>query len=195
MPPREDLILILDLETTGTDEMLDSIIEFGAVMLDADTLKELGAIKQTLLPWPDSYQRMMDNKVVREMHEKNGLLEEINVALEHDMLTGSGEWAGSFDARGLKEWVDRFTGGNTTHIPYGGSGVGHFDRKFIREQLPLFDKRITFWSYDVGVMRRMFAKAGAPVLEGTENKTHRALDDARFHADELRYYLSKIRGD
>ena len=191
MPPREDLILFLDLETTGTNEEKDNIIEIGLSMIDATKAPEypeLDAINLIVKPTDDALRRLIDKDVVFEMHQKSGLYDYLrNPELAHHV--------NSLEDAEFKAiaFLDRFVAGDTSHIPLGGSGVLHFDRKFIKRWLPKFDKRLTYWAYDMGVFRRSFQKAGvAPYSQ--EAKTHRALDDARVHADEFRFYQKFISG-
>ena len=193
MPPREDLILFLDLETTGVEEQ-DEIIEVGMSMVETtEGYPEVGTFSLLALPSPDAFQRMLDKDVVRKMHEDNGLLTD---------LEGLAETKAKFpylDAsidrvdQMAVEWIDSRVNGDTTHIPLGGSGVLHFDRRFIKKYMPKLDKRLTHWAYDVGVLRRTFMKAGVKYAS-MDAKTHRALDDARVHADEWRYYQEVIGG-
>ena len=192
MPPREDLILFLDLETTGVDEEKDDIIEVGLSLVDAtkDDYPEIDAYSCVINPSDSAFVRMMDKRVVREMHEANGLMDTILNFRETRM--------GAFDTpmradADIMKWLDAHRKGDDTHIPLGGSGVLHFDRRFIKQYLPWFDRSLTHWAYDVGVLRRSFQKAGAP-FASMDAKTHRALDDARVHADEWRYYQKVIRG-
>lgn len=89
----------------------------------------------------------------------------------------------------IGKWLDQFSEDNT-HIPYGGSGVSHFDRQYINRDLPRLGRRLTFWALDVGCVRRIFALQGASTAS-IDAKTHRALDDALVHADELRFYAKR----
>jgi oligoribonuclease (3'-5' exoribonuclease) len=105
------------------------------------------------------------------MHVKNGLLNDLDYGFTRDEVD-----------RDIAAWLPS----GTDHIPFGGSGVLHFDRKFIDKYLPRLGKRITYWAYDVGPIRRTASRVGYPWLS-QDAKTHRALDDARFHAEEFRY--------
>lgn len=174
--PASNLALILDTETTGNKDDSD-LIEMGMVMLDVPSLKELGEFTIVIEPSKEQFSHMMDNKVVREMHEKNGLIA--------DLIAGKGVHPNVADAL-INKWLDSFTS-ERTHIPYGGSGVAHFDRQYIKRQLHRLDKRITYWALDVGSVRRIFALQGASTAS-IDAKTHRALDDAQVHAAELRWY-------
>jgi oligoribonuclease (3'-5' exoribonuclease) len=192
MPPRTDLILFLDLETTGSDRTKDEIIEFGGVMVDATDREfpEIGHFQRVIDPSATAFLRMMDKKAVRTMHEKNGLLDEILAIRDGDITEGHfyTEHLRNVAELDIIEWLDTFVKGDTTHIPYGGSGTGHFDGPFLELHMPVLRSRLTYWTYDVGSMRRMLRLAGIPGLDQGEGKNHRALDDARFHAEEFRYY-------
>lgn len=195
MPPREDMILFLDLETTGVDEDRDDIIEVGLSMVSTEEgYPEIGHFNRVIFPSDGAFLRLMDKKVVREMHEANGLLAEI-LRLRDDDASLDSMRSNLRDVAqtDILEWLGLFTKGDTTHIPLAGSGVLHFDRKFIKKQLPRLDTRLTHWAYDVGVLRRSFIKAGVKYAS-MDGKTHRALDDARVHADEWRYYQRVIGG-
>jgi oligoribonuclease len=174
--PQNNLALILDTETTGNQDD-DELIEIGMVMLDVPSLNELGRFTCTMEPSPYAMQRLLTNDVVRRMHETNGLLADLQdgISVPHEVC----------DNR-IERWLAQFTS-ERSHIPYGGSGVSHFDRQYIRKNLPKLDKRITYWALDVGAVRRIFSLRGAST-HSIDAKTHRALDDALVHADELRFY-------
>lgn len=174
--PANNLALILDTETTG-NKPDSELIEIGMVMLDVPSLIELGEFTIVIEPSPEQFSVMMANNVVREMHRVNGLLDDIN--------NHKGVHPDVADAL-INKWLDQFNE-ERTHIPYGGSGVAHFDRQYIAKQLPRLNRRITYWALDVGSVRRIFALQGASTAR-IDAKTHRALDDAKVHADELRWY-------
>lgn len=172
MPKPEDapLILWFDLETTGSSR--DSkIIEFGGVLTDRD-LNVVSETEVVIRPygWPN-YQ--MDPVVV-EMHERSGLMYEV----------GDGMTISAADTL-IADWLRKAAkeaGMGSTHIPYAGSGVGHFDRKFVTDQMPLTSKRLSYWPYDVSPIRRAFRLWGIEVpgltSRSSEAAAHRALFDA-----------------
>lgn len=176
--PLSNLALILDTETTGNEPDSD-LIEIGMVMLDVPSLSELGHYNIIIEPSPEQFSAMMNKRVVREMHEKNGLIA--------DLTAGKGVHADIADSL-INNWLNQFAE-DRTHIPYGGSGVAHFDRQYITRQLPILNKRITYWALDVGSVRRIFALQGASTAS-IDAKTHRAIDDAQVHAAELRWYAN-----
>lgn len=191
--PRKDLALFLDCEMTDNSDE-GEIIEVGCSMRETDDWTEVGYYRQLVVPSTtgSGWERMLSNDVVRNMHTVNGLIAD----LEWEMSYGTPA-AKTIDVvdRDLEQWLDTFLEGDKTHIPYGGSGVAHFDRPYIKRQMPRLNKRITFWAYDSGNDRRKFRLAGRPWLASATSdlKTHRALDDARMHAEEWRYSLIAIK--
>lgn len=179
--PQMSLALILDTETTG-NRPDSELIEIGMVMLDVPSLNELGRLSVVIEPSPEQFDVMMRNDTVRKMHEHNGLIE--------DLRAGKGVHCDAADAI-INKWLDQYAEPRT-HIPYGGSGVSHFDRQYINRDLPRLGGRITYWALDVGSVRRIFSLQGAST-HSIDAKTHRALDDALVHADELRFYAEAGR--
>lgn len=179
---QSNAILWIDLETTGSSNDAD-IIEFGAVLTDGSPeLNQLGEFTATL-----KSDKFYESDVVVQMHEKSGL----NAALAKPdyLLVSSLEQA-------VLRWINDTIGFSTEHIAWGGSGVGHFDSKYIRRDMPYLSKRITYWVYDVGVLRRMLRLAGVEFESSnadSNTKTHRALDDIKLHVQEARDYISILR--
>lgn len=189
--PRNDLILFLDCEMTGNifdpthGVFDDELVEIGVSALIEPTWKEVDSFTAVIQPSKAAYDRMLAHPVVGPMLTDNGLVADIDAGL--------GQHPEIVDAR-LVAWLDGRSNSKNkkSHTPFGGSGVAHFDRKYIDYYLPRFSARITFWEYDVGGYRRLWNLAGAPWTDAYEAKTHRALDDARAHAEEFRYALDFV---
>lgn len=190
MPPRTDLALFLDCEMTGNG-LLDEIIEIGCSLRETESWSEVDFFTSLVQPSAEAWDRLLDNTVVSDMHTKNGLIDD----LDNAAVMGIGYLSAPHIDELVEEWLDTHLKGNKTHIPIGGSGVSHFDRPYLRREFPKLDARCTFWAYDSGNHRRSFRLAGRPwVLNSTNaQKTHRALDDARQHAEEWRYALTALR--
>lgn len=177
---RDDYIVWLDLETTGSDlGEGHEIIEIGAVLTD-EKLTQLNTISVVIKPSAISKKLMAP--IVVDMHTKNGLLSELDGGVT------------VFEAQNLMlSWLPLIS----KRIPIGGSGVASFDRSFLRYYMPVLSNRFTYWHYDVGVIRRMFGRRAEredlmPEFD-TGNKKHRALDDAILHLDEWRHYEMIIK--
>lgn len=176
-PEQSPYICWIDLETTGSKDT-DIIIEIGAVMTDRE-LNELSS-KQLVLHIGREWLDQMDPFVV-DMHTKNGLLEE---CFKSDVYVSDA------DAE-MTRWIKQYTSGD--HIPLGGSGVSHFDRKYIKRYLDKFDQYLTYWAYDVGSLRRQLRLFGFEIPDRKVNLTHRALDDIRDHVVEAKGYRDMLR--
>lgn len=188
MPPRTDIQLWLDLECTGAQDE-DEIVEIGLVLTDSETLSEIDTYSHLVVPSTAGWARMEATAAVMTMHRKSGLYDDLARVRE---LRSSEYNIESVDDEVI-EWLRSFTGTNSTHIPLGGSGVSHYDRKYIRRDMPKLDKRLTYWAYDVGSTRRQFQLFGVPWYSAPSDKEHRALSDARRHLDELRYVGEVLR--
>lgn len=190
-------ILSLDLETTGSEDD-DYILEIGAAITDREW-NEIDA-KQIVLPITTEMEERLPD-VVRQMHTVNGLLEDSRALRKQgDSLFIMPEmmlYNQAIEAadKELTAWVKKYNGSD--HMPFAGSGVMHFDRKYIKRQLPKFDKRITHWALDSGSVRRHMELAGiqltASSLGAPLEKTHRALDDVRVHLAEEKRWMAWAR--
>lgn len=185
--PRDDVIVFLDLETTGNTD-LDEIVEVGLVLTTND-FDIIGDFKRVLAPTLDGMARIRARNVVLEMHTTSGLLDELTALPARDFF----EDYDDIDTE-MCEWLDNLTGKSTEHIPFAGSGVVHFDRKYIRRDFPKFDKRLTYWAYDSGVLRRSWQLAGLPTTDRPANLIgHRALDDAYASVAEYKSYTRQLK--
>jgi oligoribonuclease len=154
------------------------------VVLDRDNLVEKGKFSAVVKPDVAVFEVYEAcDPYVQEMHDVNGLWDDLSLATKT---------VDEVDAEAA-EWLEELCG--RSHVALSGSGVSHFDLRFIREYMPKLDDRLTYWTFDVGVMRRICHLAGRPDLTpdwGETDKTHRALDDALVHANELRHYTALL---
>lgn len=180
-------LAIIDLETTCVDEHAGSILEVGAIIVGPD-LRLLDV--QSWLVHPDPEHLAAMDSVVVEMHRTSQLLADLELA-------GDAACEPEYVDEALYELLDRFS--VDEKVALAGSGVGHFDARWIRRHLPKSATRLTYWTYDVGVLRRFLRDLcgwDVPSLQG--GKSHRALDDAVLHLAEMRTYrdvLSAGGGD
>lgn len=179
-------MLWLDLETTGSDSEYDEIIEIGAFLTDPNLEVVGDPFEIVVRPTPFAFDRMMNNDVVREMHLANGLYNDCAVAED---TIGDAEdkmirWLIAYD-------VNR----GESRVILSGSGVSHFDRRFIHRQMPEAERFMVHWPIDVGVVRRFLDLSGVlPDDQRPPDKKHRALDDARLHLEEALSYRAIVRG-
>lgn len=174
----KELYLWLDLETTGSSVEDNEIIEIGCVLTEPD-LTELTWF--TTVVNNGNALNLIKDPVVVKMHTDNGLIS--------DLPNGHTQ---EFAEKLLIDWLSLH--GKPYEFILCGSGVGHFDRKFIDKYMPDFSKWLKYYVIDVGVIRRAMRLAGREdlTLKGANNKTHRALDDARLHLEEFRFWKKSI---
>lgn len=176
--PSKDFILWFDLETTGNLPTSD-IIEIGAVLTDYE-LNEISDFSATIRAMPSLNLFDLD-PVVIDMHTKNGLW--------RDLKTQPNHLAYDTLEQDILIWLNEHTKNEKQHIPAAGSGISHFDRKYLTTYLPGLNNRLTYWNLDIGVVRRFMELAHTPLDKAlVEAKTHRALDDAKAHVQEARVW-------
>jgi oligoribonuclease len=175
---QSDVLLFIDLETTGSNVEHDNIIEIGAI-LTTTNLDLIDDFTTVVDPSDEALGRMMRNDIVREMHTVNGLLDVV--------LKGVG-------TKPHQAAADMLNFLRRNDAPEGrtvlaGSGVGHFDRRFIDAYMPPVAHYLRYWCIDVGVIRRAHEMwTGSTLTSVNDTKTHRALDDARLHLEEARAF-------
>lgn len=179
----------LDLETTNSDEHTGSIVEIGCVMTDPD-LREIEEISLLVLPDPDHWEAMPE--VVQRMHNASGLADAIEDAMAQPDRADALDVAEA--DRILRQFLDRHA--VSGRVILAGSGVSHFDHRWIRAHLPRSAKRLTWWAYDVGNVRRFLGSIDKGLLVHPQpegGKAHRGIVDARDHLNEWRLYRNMVR--
>lgn len=178
MTLKDNHLLWLDLETTGTDEEHDCILEIGCVLTDIG-LNEIARYTTLVRPAAEGYGRMMLNPVVRKMHAQSGLIDDLEQKEPppiHKAIPA------------LRTWLWE-SGAQPGHVVLAGSGVGHFDRRFIRRWAPQLERDLRYWVIDIGVVRRAWEMWTGRPMEGVfQSKAHRALPDAVDHLSEARRF-------
>lgn len=173
-------LLWLDLETTGVDEHKDEIIEIGMILTDRD-LNEIDQVEKVIRPTAAGLQRLLANQYVRDMHAANGLLDECQGRDAYPDIRMVDE--------AIYQWLEGF-GLRPGTVAISGSGVGHFDMRFLAVHMPILSAHVTHWPIDVGSLRRAFRFAtGDDLAPGINDaKPHRSLDDVRLHLTEAREF-------
>lgn len=174
---RRELYLWTDLETTGSDVATNKIIEVGCVLTDHN-LAEIER-RSWVVNDGDALDLMkVADPVVIEMHTVNELIDD----LKYGVSTREVECE-------IINWIGIF--GKPHDFILSGSGVGHFDRKFIDKYMSGFSKWLKYYPMDVGVLRRGLTLMGRTDLlmpkSQSDAKNHRALDDALLHLEEMRH--------
>lgn len=167
----------VDLETTGTNEREDHILEVAFALTDLVGTPKW-AISYVISPPIDWADRM--GETVREMHTKSGLVADVYGTTD-TKIDVQEAIIGHLKQQGAKPH----------EVMLAGSGVGHFDKRFLQWQMYNLHQWFVYPVMDVGVIRRFlrFAGAGHLAPKLNESKTHRAMDDLNLHLSEYRHYV------
>lgn len=183
-----DKLLWVDLETTGDDRERDEILEVAAVLTDANLVTKVEFNSAAGLTLAGA-ARLAELPVVMQMHAHSGLLADLG---ESRMTRQAhAEWLAQVETE-ILSWF-----GPEEKITLAGSGVASFDKVFIEKHMPRLGQRLTYFSMDIGPVRRFYKLAcGENLVEANADKTHRALDDIRCHLAEARafqnYFLENL---
>lgn len=176
-------LLWLDLETNGSDETTGVIFEVGwGVSQPTPPFEWIVEPRARVVhhdPIPD-----MEGVVVT-MHVRNGLLADV---------LNAGDSISWVEARVLATIQPHLVRGRIT---LAGSGVGHFDRRWINAHMPLLAACLHFAPFDVGQVRRYLHACGVEGLNKAAYdavKTHRAAEDVLLHQNEAITYAEYVQG-
>ncbi len=174
-----DKLVWIDCEMTGLDLGADALIEVAALVTDFE-LNVLGdGIDIVIKPGAAALEQM--NDVVRTMHTKSGLLDELDGGV--DLATAE---------KAVLDYVREHVP-EPNKAPLAGNTVGT-DRLFLTRDMPQLERYLHYRIVDVSsikeLARRWFPRAyfAAPAKGGN----HRALADIQESIEELRYYRAAV---
>ena len=174
-----DRLVWIDCEMTGLDLGADALIEVAALVTDFE-LNVLGeGIDVIIKPSAEALDQMID--FVRSMHEKSGLLEELDAGTT---LADAEEQVLAY----IKEHCP-----DGSRPPLAGNTVAT-DRAFLARDMHALESFLHYRIVDVSsikeLSRRWFPRAyfAAPTKRGN----HRALADIQESIEELRYYREAV---
>lgn len=167
----------IDLEMTGLDPAVDSILEIACIITGPD-LQPLGQYEAVIQTSPDQLAKMGD--FVRDMHTKNGLLERVKQA------TVTLDKAQSATLELVKQHCNERAG------VLAGNSI-HQDRRFLYKYMPLLEAWLHYRQVDVSSLK-ILSRAWYPDLPkfGKEDKDHTALADIKESINELKFYRENI---
>lgn len=174
-----DQLVWIDCEMTGLDIGADALIEVAALVTDFE-LNVLGeGIDLIIKPPAEALEQMGD--YVRTMHEKSGLLEELETGIT---MADAEEQVLAYIKRHCPDGSRPPLAGNTVAT----------DRAFLARDMATLEAFLHYRIVDVSsikeLSRRWFPRAyyQAPAKLGN----HRALADIQESIEELRYYREAV---
>jgi oligoribonuclease len=165
---------------TGLDLQRDALIEVAALVTDPD-LNVLGDGVDLVIHADDELLGgMLD--VVRDMHDKSGLTEQVRASV----LT-------------VPEAEDRILSYITTHVPEPrsaplcGNSIAT-DRSFLARDMPKLDGHLHYRMIDVSSIKELCRRWYPRTYYGqpTKGLAHRALADIKESIRELEYYRRTV---
>ena len=175
-----DLLVWIDCEMTGLDLGKDKLIEVAALVTDPD-LNVLGEGVDLVIHADDAALDAMP-PVVRDMHAKSGLTEEVRRS------TVSMAEAEEAVLAYIKEFVP-----NPRTAPLCGNSIAT-DRGFLSRDMPALDAHLHYRMIDVSSIKELCRRWYPRVYFGQPAKglSHRALADIRESIRELEYYRRAV---
>ncbi len=170
----------IDCEMTGLDLVKDKLIEVAVLITDSE-LKVLDPGLDLIISADDADLDAM-NDVVREMHAKSGLTEEVRASTL--TLAEAEQQVLAY----VKRWVpERRT------APLCGNSIGT-DRGFLARDMPELDDHLHYRMIDVSSVKELARRWFPRVYFGQPAKglAHRALADIIESVRELAYYRRTV---
>jgi oligoribonuclease len=175
-----DLLVWIDCEMTGLDLGKDKLIEVAALVTDPQ-LNVLGEGIDLVLHADDAALDAMP-QVVREMHAKSGLTEEVRRSA---VTMAEAEQA-------VLAYVKEFVA-NPRTAPLCGNSIAT-DRGFLARDMPTLDSYLHYRMIDVSSIKELCRRWYPRVYFGQPAKglAHRALADIRESIREMEYYRRTV---
>ncbi|WP_121392949.1 oligoribonuclease [Actinokineospora cianjurensis] len=171
-----DRLVWIDCEMTGLDLGRDALIEIAALVTDSE-LTILGEGIDLVIHADDDHLAAMP-EVVRDMHARSGLTEEVRASALS--LADAEQQVLDY----VREWVP-----DARVAPLCGNSIAT-DRGFIARDMPALDAHLHYRMVDVSSIKELCRRWYPRVYYAQPDKglAHRALADIRESIRELRYY-------
>ena len=175
-----DLLVWIDCEMTGLDLGKDALIEVAALVTGPD-LEVLGDGIDLVIHADDAALDGMPD-VVRDMHAKSGLTEEVR---RSTVAMAEAEEA-------VLAYIKQFVP-NPRTAPLCGNSIAT-DRGFLARDMPALDDFLHYRMIDVSSIKELARRWYPRVYFGQPKKglAHRALADIRESIRELEYYRRTV---
>ncbi|WP_098958278.1 oligoribonuclease [Pseudonocardia sp. N23] len=175
-----DRLVWIDCEMTGLDLQRDALIEIAVLVTDGD-LNVLGEGVDVVIHADESALAAMPD-VVRDMHARSGLTEEVR---RSDVTLDEAEQA---VLAYIREHVP-----DAVSAPLAGNSIAT-DRGFLARDMPELDAHLHYRMVDVSSIKELCRRWFPRVFYAKPEKglAHRALSDIRESIRELAYYRATL---
>jgi len=173
--PTDDTRLIwIDLEMTGLDPLVDTVLEIATVITDADLNVLVEGPNLAIRHDLTALEAMDDWN--RGTHQKSGLWQR---ALDVGVSVDEAE---ALTCDFLSRWVP------AGKSPMCGNSICQ-DRRFLARQMPRLERWFHYRNLDVSTLKELARRWAPAVLDGVQKKSaHTALADTHESILELRHY-------
>jgi len=170
----EDNLIWIDLEMTGLDPDVDSIIEVATLVTDKE-LNVLAEGPEIAIQHPLARLEAMDDWN-RNQHTKSGLWRRVLDS------TTSMATAEALTVEFLAQWVP------ANRSPICGNSICQ-DRRFLYRRMPRLERYFHYRNLDVSTIKELARRWAPGIAKGlAKESAHTALSDIRDSVAELRYY-------
>lgn len=178
----------IDMETTGTDEVIDVPLELG-LMVTNRFGREIDHISWLVVDeaWKDRVEDAKQDELVGPMHRINGLW------FDWDQALTLGQNTPRYVQDKAMDWLDK------KEVPYGqmplcGSSL-RMDRAFCKKYLPDIEYFFSYRIIDISSDKEQCKLLNPKVYEKMiwpDAKAHRVIMDIRDSIREYQYYLDNF---
>ncbi|TAN27647.1 MAG: oligoribonuclease [Actinomycetota bacterium] len=174
------MLVWIDLEMTGLDPRRHTIVEIATLITD-DNLAILEEGPDLVISATPEQLDAMD-AIVKNMHTKSGLIEEIRLSAINMQS------AADQTLRFIQKHVP-----NPRTVPLCGNSIGT-DRRFLAEYMPEIENYLHYRSVDVSSIKELGKRWFPDVINNAPSKSrgHRAMDDIKESVVELQFYREHL---
>lgn len=178
MPTSNDNLIWVDLEMTGLDPEIDTVIEIATIVTDPQ-LNTLAEGPVIAIHVDDSRLSAMDAWNT-EHHTASGLVDRIRKS------TFTLDQASADTIDFLKHWIA------PGQSPMCGNSICQ-DRRFMVRYMPTLEAFFHYRNIDVSTIKELVKRWHPEAFDGfSKNNTHLALDDIRESIAELQHYRKHV---
>ncbi|MDQ6960187.1 MAG: oligoribonuclease [Mariprofundaceae bacterium] len=177
MTVSKDNLVWMDLEMTGLDPEIDTILEMATIVTDKDL--NILAEGPNLAIHHDKQVLDTMNEWCKKQHAASGLSDR---ATASEILLAQAE---AETLAFIRPYADERT------VPLCGNSI-HQDRRFLVRYMPQLEAYLHYRMVDVSTIKELVKRWYPEIKPSVKQGLHLALDDVRESIAELRYYREQI---